>query len=123
MNKIEISAKNVEEALTQAMIRLGTTSDKMEYEVISEGRSGFFGIGSRPAVIKAWIREDAISEELESFMKTPVAHSETEKTAEEEKPAAAEEPAVKPAVKAESRSNLKVASTPEEFISQVCNAM
>ena len=72
MNKIEISAKNVDEALTQAMLKLGINSDRLEYEVISEGRSGFFGIGSKPAVIKAWIKEDALSEELKSFMEPSV---------------------------------------------------
>ena len=68
MNKIEVTAKNVEEALTQAMIELGTTSDKMEYEVSDAGKTGFFGILSRPAVIRAWVKEDAFSEELENFM-------------------------------------------------------
>ena len=125
MDKIEISAKNVEEALTQAMIKLGTTSDKMGYEVVSEGRSGFFGIGSKPAVIKAWIKEDARSEELETFMKPSVKSVEKEVSvsvkSDQEKPAVQE--AESAAAKAEKKSDVKVASTPEEFITQVCNAM
>ncbi|MBQ4045802.1 MAG: KH domain-containing protein [Lachnospiraceae bacterium] len=63
MKKIEVSAKTVEEAVTQAMIELGTTSDRMEYRVINEGRSGFvFGIGSKPALIQAWVKEDAMGD-------------------------------------------------------------
>lgn len=129
MDKIEISAKNVEEALTQAMIRLSTTSDKMGYEVISEGRSGFFGIGSRPAVIKAWIKEDAMSEELKSFMKPSVKSSETavkpepQESAANKADSAPAEPEKNAAVKTVSKTDVKVASTPEEFITQVCNAM
>ena len=124
MDKIEISAKNVEEALTQAMIKLGTTSDKMGYEVVSEGRSGFFGIGSKPAVIKAWIKEDAISEELKSFMKSSAKSVESEVKPEAQEPELKKaEPVVKTSEKKTDQSDVKVASTPEEFITQVCNAM
>lgn len=127
MDKIEISAKNVEEALTQAMIKLGTTSDKMGYEVISEGRSGFFGIGSKPAVIKAWIKEDAISQELKSFMEPSVKTSEPKVKDVKEAKAESKKPEVKvkkeDTAVAEKKADVKVASTPEEFITQVCNAM
>ena len=53
MEFIEVSAKNVDDAITQASIQLGTTSDQLEYEVIDKGSSGFLGIGSKNAVIKA----------------------------------------------------------------------
>jgi len=53
MEYIEISAKTVDDAITQALIKLGVTSDKIEYEVIEKGSSGLFGIiGSRQAIIK-----------------------------------------------------------------------
>ena len=54
MEKIEVSAKTVEDAITEALIRLETTSDKIEYEVIEKGSSGILGIGKKSAVIKAW---------------------------------------------------------------------
>ena len=41
MDYIEFSAKTVEDALTEASIQLGITSDKLEYEVIEKGSSGF----------------------------------------------------------------------------------
>lgn len=125
MEKLKISAKTVDDALTQAMIQLGTTSENLEYVVISKESNGFLGFGKKPAIIEAWIKEDAISEELKSFTKTPAADTvkvsaekeiKTEKVKEAEKKAA---PVTKPVKKAD----VNVASTPEEFITQVCNAM
>ena len=55
MEYIEVSAKTIDDALTEASIKLGTTSDKLEYEVIDKGSNGFLGIGSRDAVIEVTI--------------------------------------------------------------------
>ena len=52
MEYIEVSGKTVEDAITESLIKLGTTSDKIEYDVIEKGSNGFLGIGSKPAVIK-----------------------------------------------------------------------
>lgn len=41
------------DAITDALVRLGVTSDQLEYEVVNEGSTGFLGFGSKPAVIKA----------------------------------------------------------------------
>jgi len=49
---IEVSAKTVEDAITDALIQLGTTSDQIEYEVIEKGSTGFLGFNSKPAKIK-----------------------------------------------------------------------
>ncbi len=56
MEYIEISAKTVNDAITEACLKLSITSDKLEYEVVEEGSSGFLGIGSKPAVIKARVK-------------------------------------------------------------------
>ena len=48
----EFSAKTVEDALTEALVELGATSDQVEYEVVEKGSAGFLGIGSKSAVIK-----------------------------------------------------------------------
>lgn len=53
MEFIEISAKTVDDAITEALVKLGTTSDRIEYEVVEKGSAGFIGIGRRDAVIKA----------------------------------------------------------------------
>ena len=44
MNMIEVSAKTLDEAITKALIQLGTTSDNLEYTVIEKGSSGFLGL-------------------------------------------------------------------------------
>ena len=56
MEFIEISAKTVNDAITEACQKFTVTSDRLEYEVIEEGSSGFLGIGSKPAIIKARIK-------------------------------------------------------------------
>ena len=56
MEYIEISAKTVSEAITEACRKLGVTSDKLDYTVVDEGSNGFLGIGSKPAVIKAAVK-------------------------------------------------------------------
>lgn len=67
MNFYEFSAKTVEDAITEALVNLGTTSDQIEYEVIERGSTGFLGLGSKNAVIKVWKKfsvEDSITEFL-----------------------------------------------------------
>ena len=49
----EFSAKTLEDAITEAKIRLEATSENLEYEVIDKGSAGFLGIGSKPARIRA----------------------------------------------------------------------
>lgn len=57
MNEITVSAKTVNDAITEASIQLGVTSDQMEYDVIEKGSAGFFGIGSKQAVIRARLKK------------------------------------------------------------------
>lgn len=49
----EFTGKNVEDAITNALVELEITRDKLEYKVIENGTNGFLGIGSRPAKIQA----------------------------------------------------------------------
>ena len=52
MDYIEVTGKTVEEAITAALIKMETTSDKIEYEVIEKGSGGILGIGSKTAKIR-----------------------------------------------------------------------
>ena len=63
MEYIEVSAKTVSEALTEACQKLGVTSDRLDYQVVEEGSSGFLGIGSKPAIIKAAVKVEKVSVE------------------------------------------------------------
>ena len=49
MDMITVTARTVDEAVTKALIELETTSDKLEYEVVDKGSTGFLGIGAKPA--------------------------------------------------------------------------
>ncbi len=67
MDFIEISAKTVEDALTEAVIKLGTTHDKIEYEVIEKGSAGFLGIARKDAVIKVRKKND-VEDNIREFL-------------------------------------------------------
>ena len=60
----EFTGKTVDDALTNALVELETTSDKVEYEVLEEGSSGILGLFSKVAVIRVKklddIRETAV---------------------------------------------------------------
>lgn len=58
MEFVEVSAKTVSDAITEACQKFSVTSDKLEYEVVQEGSSGFLGINAKPAIIKAKIKEE-----------------------------------------------------------------
>ena len=62
---VEFSAKTKSDAITKACIELGVSSDQLEIQIVSEGSTGFFGIGSKPAVIKVRKMEAVVSEEEE----------------------------------------------------------
>ena len=53
MEETTVSAKTLDDAITEALIQLGVTSDQLEYDVIEKGNAGFLGIGRKQAVIKA----------------------------------------------------------------------
>ena len=65
MNEITVSAKTLDDAITEASIQLGVASDQMEYDVIEKGSAGFLGIGSRQAVIRARIKKN-VTEEIKA---------------------------------------------------------
>lgn len=52
----EFSAKTVDEALTNALVQLETTSDKVEYDVIEKESSGILGLFSKPAKIRVRVK-------------------------------------------------------------------
>lgn len=59
---IRVSAKTLDDAITEALVQLGITSDRLEYEVIEKGSAGFLGIGMKQAVIEAWPKEEKAPE-------------------------------------------------------------
>lgn len=53
MDFIEVKAKTIDDAITDALVQLGITSDQLDYEVIEKGSAGILGLGRKDAVIKA----------------------------------------------------------------------
>lgn len=50
------TAKTVSDAVTAACQNFLVTSDKLEYEVLEEGSTGFLGFNAKPAVIQARVK-------------------------------------------------------------------
>ena len=71
MDYLEFTGKTVEDAVTEASIKFGTTSDKIVYEVIEKESNGFLGlIGSKPARIKAaFVKEVTVEDVAKKFLK------------------------------------------------------
>ena len=124
MDYIEVSGKNVDEALTNALIQLETTSDKVEYEVIEKGSSGFLGMFNKPAVIRVRKKAEEVEETVETVKKPVKKYSDSKNNnykdgkkkfksddKKDVKPAAKAE--VKSEVKAEVKSEVKTEVKPE----------
>lgn len=67
MDFIEITGKNVDDAITNASAQLGVTSDQLEYEVIEKEKSGFLGFNSKPAKIKVR-KKYTVEDHIETFL-------------------------------------------------------
>lgn len=83
MEAREFSGRTVEEALTTATVELGVTSDKLNYEVVEKGSSGFLGLGSKEAVIRVTLKGDEPEEAAVETASTETVSSEPN-TAEED---------------------------------------
>lgn len=136
---ITVSAKTLDDAITEALVQLGVTSDRLDYIVVEKGSEGFLGIGRKQAVIKASRkREEKPVEETveESKVETPVKeevkpekktekkpakeHSHTKKNVREEKPEVKSEPKKEVEL---AKVEPQTIETCEKFIYDVMNAM
>lgn len=127
MSEITVSAKTLSDAITEALIQLGITSDQLEYDVIEKGSAGFLGIGSRQAVIRAWkkeVKEETVEEIIQKELVKPV---EREIIREEKKKPVkqAEKPAVEKKVEETVVSKVEEKSKEEceKFLKDVLRAM
>ena len=103
MDMITVTAKTLDEAITKALIELGTTSDNLDYDVIEKGSSGFLGLfGGKNVVIKAKKKRE--DDDLEAFLTTGKVDSTPAGTVKEKKEL------VKEAVKEPAKENPKKSS-------------
>ena len=117
MDYIEVSGKNVDEALTNALIQLETTSDKVEYEVIEKGSSGFLGMFNKPAVIRVRKKAEEVEETVETVKKPVKKYSDSKNNNYKDgkkKFKSDDKKDVKPAAKAEVKSEVKTEVKPAE---------
>ena len=61
MEWLEITAKTVDEALTEALLKLNTTSDNIDYEVVEKESGGFLGFFSKPAKIRVKLKFSVVN--------------------------------------------------------------
>lgn len=109
---VQFSAKTKSEAITKACIELGTSSDQLDIQVVSEGSSGFFGIGSKPAIIK--VRKiETVSDEEE--IKEIVDTVKVEAIKEDENRKKAPKPVKKQAPRQEEKKEPKKADLAKEL--------
>ena len=102
MDYITVTAKNLDDAITEALVQLEVTSDRLDYEVIEKGSDGFLGFGRKQAVIKARRKEEPVVEvKAEKKEEKPV---KVEKAAKVEKTEHAEK---KEPVKTETKNEFK----------------
>lgn len=107
----EFSGKTVEDAITEACQEFTVTSDRLDYEIIDKGSSGFLGLGTKPAVIKAKILDENSKKEE----KAPVKEKAAVKDKNDNKEDKNEAPVTKAAV--------ETANDPKEFLDKVFKAM
>ena len=108
MEYMEFSAKTVADAITDACQKFTVTSDKLDYVVVSEGSTGFLGLGAKPAVIKARVKsEEEVVEKASEPVAAPV---QEKKVAEAVKTVAVE-------------SDLSVEEQAKKFLQDVFKAM
>lgn len=104
MEYMEFKGKTKSDAITEACRHFSIPSDRLDYEVVDEGKAGFLGMGARPAVVKARVkeqREDVIE---------PVVTAETPVTASA-------------AVEAERTVDIDVEAVSKKFLADVFAAM
>ena len=100
MNEITVSAKTLDDAITEALIQLGITSDQLDYDVIEKGSAGFLGFGCKQAVIRARRKVQEVKEE-------PVSEEKEEKEVKVEKSEKREKPVVKKEFRKENKRDTK----------------
>ena len=109
MEYITVSARTLDDAITEALVQLGVTSDQLDYQVIEKGSAGFLGIGMKQAVIKAKRKEEIKEEEPEiefpkvdvSLVKEPLKKEAKKDTVKHEKEDIKREPEKKEQAKKE----------------------
>jgi spoIIIJ-associated protein len=68
----EFKGKTKNDAITEACRYFSIPSDKLEYNVVDEGKAGFLGMGAKPAIIEARVKEETKAIEPVKLSETPI---------------------------------------------------
>ena len=125
---IRVSGKTLEDAITNATIRLGVTSDNIVYTVIEHESKGFLGIGAKDAVIEVRAKDEADfeAERLKIKAEEDAARAAQEAAAKAEaEKKAAQEAAAREAQKAEALKEevTETAAQAEETVEEVVQSV
>lgn len=80
MESLEISAKTVEEAIQEALDRLGVSREEVEVAVVREGKSGILGIGSDDALVRVTLLERSAESDTAEPVRESLAEGDTAET-------------------------------------------
>lgn len=65
--EVTVTGKTYDEALTKALLELGTTSERLEVSVLEQGSAGLLGfIGSKPWKLRAVLKTEPIRQESQT---------------------------------------------------------
>ena len=124
MDYIEVKAKTIDDAITDALVQLGVTSDQLDYEVIEKGSAGILGLGRKDAVIKAR-KKVAVSEKKE---KPVVEKKKEDSTSKKESTPVVKEETAENSEKAQAKAPVTIdysalEASAKDFLTQVFAAM
>ena len=112
----EFTGKTVDDAIIEAATTLGIASSELDIEVVNEGKSGFLGIGAKPAVIRARAKQE-VKDDLDDMLAKAKKPGKTPKKAaapvkkQEEKAEAKDDQFKADVKKAEPKNDFKKADT------------
>ena len=124
MDYIEVKAKTIDDAITDALVQLGITSDQLDYEVIEKGSAGILGLGRKDAVIKAR-KKVAVPEKKE---KPVVEKKKEDSTSKKESTPVVKEETAENSEKAQAKAPVTIdysalEASAKDFLTQVFAAM
>ena len=116
MSYIDVTGKTEEEAISSALAQLGMDRDDVSVEILERAKSGFLGMGAKPARVRVTYGPDeAPMEEITAPVKPAVTEKKEEPKKEQPKPQQPrkEQPKAKPQPKREEKRP-EPESRPEE---------
>ncbi|REJ09806.1 MULTISPECIES: RNA-binding cell elongation regulator Jag/EloR [Halobacillus] len=67
MKQWTATGTTVDEAIQTALEQLHTSRDQVDVEIIDEGKKGFLGFGTKPAIVKVTIKKNPV-QDVETFI-------------------------------------------------------